>query len=232
MELVRARRGPAAAVFALLGLVVAGPPASGEPAEPPAGVVHVVERGQTLWRIARTYEVEIGELARINGIADPTRIHTGQRVFVPGVDSLRVVVPPSASPVLAASAWAWPVEEGVLLSYFGAPRRSRDHQGVDIRARHGQPVVAARAGRVVYSGAGMRGYGKTVIIDHGDGISTLYAHNSALAVRVGQRVAQGERIARVGRSGNASSDHCHFEIRHQDRPVDPLPYLARSEARR
>ena len=87
-------------------------------------------------------------------------------------------------------------------------------------------MVAAKSGRVVYSGAGMRGYGKTIILDHGQGYRSLYAHNSALLVRVGQRVDTGQSIARLGRTGNATTDHCHFEIRRNDVPVDPLLYVS------
>jgi murein DD-endopeptidase MepM/ murein hydrolase activator NlpD len=94
-------------------------------------------------------------------------------------------------------------------------------------------VLAARGGRVVYSDDRMRGYGKTVILDHGGGVTTLYAHNSDLLVRKGQRVRPGERIARIGRTGNASAEHCHFEIRRDDAPLDPLRFLVPEvEARR
>lgn len=197
------------------------------PADGARGVTHVVERGETLWRIARTYEVEMDELARINRIDDPTEIPTGLRLFVPGAEFVRAV-PPVASSNVALSGttdWLWPVRNGSLLSGFGESRRTHRHQGIDIRGTHGQPVLASRAGRVVYSGSGMRDYGKTVILDHGDGTSSLYAHNSSLAVRVGQQVRRGERIARVGRSGNASTDHCHLEIRDGNRTVDPMLVL-------
>jgi lipoprotein NlpD len=129
--------------------------------------------------------------------------------------------------------WLWPVHGGQVLSGFGAQRRDHAHMGVDIRGRQGQSVLAAREGRVRYSGSTMRGYGKTVIVDHGQGLSSLYAHNAELLVKVGQVVARGQSLARVGRSGNATTDHCHFEIRRYDRPIDPLLLLRpRLEARR
>ena len=71
----------------------------------------------------------------------------------------------------------------------------------------------------------MRGYGNTVVVDHGDGLTTLYAHNSELLVRPGDTVTAGQRIARVGHTGNATTDHCHFEVRRGDAPVDPLRYV-------
>ncbi len=91
-------------------------------------------------------------------------------------------------------------------------------------------MLASKSGRVIYAGAGLRGYGKTIILDHGDGIQSVYAHNSALLVGVGKRVDQGQTIARVGRTGNATTEHCHFEIRVNDRRVDPARWL--SPARR
>jgi murein DD-endopeptidase MepM/ murein hydrolase activator NlpD len=87
-------------------------------------------------------------------------------------------------------------------------------------------VLAAEAGRVVYAAGGMRGYGRTVIVDHGEGLRTLYAHNSELLVGEGQHVTRGQPIAHVGRSGNATADHCHFEVLRGDRPIDPLLVLA------
>ena len=210
------------------------------------GVDHVVLRGQTLWRIAKVYGVEIEELARANGISDTSSLETGQVLFVPGtaevlhvpaypapLDSASAATPPEKIDDPGNAKWLWPVKQGEVLSYFGAPRRTHRHQGIDIRGRSGQPVRAARPGRVTYSGSGMRGYGKTVIVDHGHGLSSLYAHNSSLQVRKGQRVERGEIIAKVGRTGNASTEHCHFEIRRRDKPVDPLGYLRPTrEARR
>lgn len=218
-----------------LALLIGGGCAGGRSAQPRTvpvrtdpqpergGIHHVVQPGQTLWRIAKAYGVPLDELAEANGIADPSRIVTGQRLFVPGASELLEIEP--YVPVAAASGWIWPVGAGRILSPFGAPRKTHRHRGLDIGGRSGQAVVAARAGRVVYSGAGMRGYGKTVILDHGGGLRSLYAHNSALLVRVGQKVATGQSIARLGRTGNATTDHCHFEIRRNDVPVDPLLYV-------
>jgi len=211
------------------------------------GVHHVVQPGQTLWRIARAYGLTPETVARANRIEDPTQIAAGQTIFIPGA-ATALEVPPYSAPidsddsdvssrvagkVAYTTDWTWPVPSGEAFSYYGAPRRNHRHAGVDIRGSRGARVVASRGGKVKYSGSGMRGYGKTVIIDHGDRYSSLYAHNSKLLVRVGERVRRGQTIARVGSSGNASGDHCHFEIRRDDRAVDPLLYLVPPiEARR
>ena len=216
----------------------ATPTGGDEPSSSP-GVDHVVARGQTLWRIAKVYEVDVEELAKENGISDTSRLETGQVLFIPNAAEVLDVPPyPALIDSVAAddggnSKWSWPVRNGEILSYYGAPRGAHRHQGIDIRGRSGQRVLATRSGRVTYRGSGMRGYGKTVIVDHGNGLTSLYAHNSSLLVRKGQRVKRGEAIARVGRSGNASTEHCHFEIRRRDKPVDPLGYLIPTrEARR
>lgn len=101
------------------------------------------------------------------------------------------------------------------------------HTGVDLRANEGAAVRAVRAG--VVREAGMRGgYGNVVEIDHGDGTTTLYAHASQLLVEKGQRVAEGEEVARVGHTGQATGPHLHFELRRHDRPVDPSGVIQRA----
>jgi murein DD-endopeptidase MepM/ murein hydrolase activator NlpD len=251
-------RDPMRGLLLLFGLTAAGcaatgpghsvattPPAPGversatQAATVPApGVHHVVGRGQTLWRIAKVYGVDLADLAAANGITDTSVLETGRSLFIPGaervldvpaypapLESAQARALPSSPDVVPGQGWSWPIEHGVVISSFGAPRRNHRHEGIDIRGRSGQDVHAARAGRVSFSGSGMRGYGKTIIIEHGDGLETLYAHNSVLLVGVGERVERGQVIARVGRTGNASGEHCHFEIRNHDDPVDPMPYL-------
>jgi murein DD-endopeptidase MepM/ murein hydrolase activator NlpD len=195
------------------------------------GVYHIVRPGQTLWRIARAYGVSVEELATVNGIGNPARVAAGRPLFVPGVtEVLNIPAHPAPPPPVPGregtpSEWQWPVARGEILSYFGAPRKNHRHMGIDIDGQRGQKVLAARAGRISYSGNTMRGYGRTVVIDHGDGFHSLYAHNARLLVAAGQRVDRGQPIALVGRTGNASTEHCHFEIRRDAVPVDPLPYL-------
>ncbi len=88
----------------------------------------------------------------------------------------------------------------------------------------GSPILASRAGRVIFSGE-RGGYGKLVILDHGDGYTTYYAHNSELLVEEGQRVEASETVALSGRSGRVTGPHVHFEVRHRGKPVDPRPLI-------
>lgn len=139
-------------------------------------------------------------------------------------------IPPSPPPGVAATAappapsvgFAWPVR-GTLVSPFGQ-RWGRLHAGIDVAAPAGTPVVASASGRVVYAGA-MSGYGLIVVLQHAGGIATAYAHNSSIAVAVGQDVAQGQAIAAVGCTGSCFGDHVHFEVRVNGSPVDPMAYL-------
>jgi murein DD-endopeptidase MepM/ murein hydrolase activator NlpD len=122
----------------------------------------------------------------------------------------------------SAAGFVWPVN-GVVVSGFGM-RWGRMHEGIDITAATGTPIRAAASGTVIHSGW-LGGYGNLVVIDHGNGLATAYAHASALLVRVGQQVSQGQTIALVGSTGNSSGPHLHFEVRVNGVAVDPLLYL-------
>jgi murein DD-endopeptidase MepM/ murein hydrolase activator NlpD len=123
---------------------------------------------------------------------------------------------------VSASGFIWPVN-GVVVSGFGM-RWGRMHEGIDISASTGTPIWAAAAGTVIWSGW-RGGYGNAVVVDHGNGLATLYAHASALLVGVGQSVAQGQTVALIGSTGNSSGPHLHFEVRVNGVAVDPLLYL-------
>lgn len=104
-------------------------------------------------------------------------------------------------------------------------RRARFHSGLDLKARRGQPVGASLSGRVQFAGW-YYGYGNLVIIDHGGGITTHYAHLSGFAVQVGQRVERGAIIGFVGDTGRATSPHLHYEVRFNGNPLNPFELLA------
>ncbi len=127
-----------------------------------------------------------------------------------------------------SGAMIWPLI-GEITSEYGWRTHpiygdARYHSGMDIGGDYGDPILAAAAGIVTYSGW-ISGYGYAVIIDHGGGISTLYGHNEALAVAEGQTVSQGQVIAYCGSTGNSTGPHCHFEVREGGEPVDPMGYL-------
>ncbi|MBP3815815.1 MAG: peptidoglycan DD-metalloendopeptidase family protein [Firmicutes bacterium] len=125
------------------------------------------------------------------------------------------------------SYYIWPYN-GMVTSYFGyrndAPGTT-NHKGIDINASYGSPVVAARAGVVTSSTGWTDGYGYTVYIDHGDGMVSLYAHNSSLAVSAGEEVEAGDVISYAGSTGWSSGTHVHFETRYEGTPINPLNFL-------
>ena len=137
------------------------------------------------------------------------------------VDAAPASAPPSGVRNAQGVTWRWPASGQIVSKYVtGDPTR----QGVNIAGSSGQPVFAAAAGEVVYSGAGLIGYGELIIIKHSDTFLSAYGHNRKRLVGEGQRVTSGQQIAEMGRSG-AARDMLHFEIRKGGKPVDPLPLL-------
>ncbi|MBI5329555.1 MAG: peptidoglycan DD-metalloendopeptidase family protein [Betaproteobacteria bacterium] len=122
----------------------------------------------------------------------------------------------------APEVWAWPSRGDLLIRYGEGLSK-----GIDIAGKGGQPVQAAATGRVVYAGSGLRGYGKLIIIRHGQTLLSAYAHNARIHVTEGQKVARGQVIAEMGDS-DADRVKLHFEIRESGKPVDPLGYLPKT----
>jgi murein DD-endopeptidase MepM/ murein hydrolase activator NlpD len=129
---------------------------------------------------------------------------------------------PTGGSGVSPSGFIWPVR-GVLTSGYG-PRWGRMHTGIDIAARSGTPIVAVKAGEVIYAGW-LGGYGNTVLLDHGDGVATLYGHQSRIGVVEGQLLNQGEVLGFVGTTGHSTGNHLHFEVRVDTKPRNPRPYL-------
>ncbi|AUN96456.1 peptidase [Pseudazoarcus pumilus] len=127
--------------------------------------------------------------------------------------------PAPAAPAAVEAPWLWPAAGEVIEGFDES-----SNKGLDIAGEPGDPVVAAAAGSVVYSGSGLRGYGKLVIIKHEDDFLTAYAHNRDLLVKEGDKVSKGQKIAELG-STDADRPKLHFEIRKQGKPVDPAKFL-------
>lgn len=213
---------------------------------------YTVKPGDTLIRIALEHGQSFRDLASWNQLENPNRIEVGQVLRVIAPPSADVVVKPvpkavvAASPVSAASAvppvvaagtpasvaptptplpeaavgnWIWPVNGAVVTGFDEVKNK-----GVDLAGKLGDPVVAAADGRVVYVGAGLRGYGNLIILKHDNVYLTAYAHNRALLVKEDQAVLKGQKIAEMGNS-DADRVKLHFEVRRQGKPVDPVKYL-------
>ncbi|MGH3111732.1 MAG: murein hydrolase activator EnvC family protein [Gaiellaceae bacterium] len=138
------------------------------------------------------------------------------------IRSAQASVGSTGSGAVSAAGLIWPVN-GTVVSGYGW-RWGRMHEGIDISASTGTPIWATAAGNVIYAGW-LGGYGNLVVVDHGNGLATAYAHASSILVSVGQTVGQGETVSLVGSTGNSSGPHLHFEVRVNGAAVDPLLYL-------
>jgi len=141
----------------------------------------------------------------------------------------RVNLPPQVSRATNTPGSLIRPARGALTGWWGEGRRSHRHAGIDFDGDTGDPVVAAGAGTVVHAGgapAGYSGYGQMVLIDHGNGVQTLYAHLSRIGVRHGAEVAPGDYVGAIGTTGNVTGSHLHFEVRYGGRPVNPADWIA------
>lgn len=213
-----------------------------------------VKPGDTLIRIGLESGQNFRDIVRWNNLENPNIIEVGQvlRVVPPVSDTAVVTRPVVAgtvvgsasgprSPASSASAnavapavvaaptasagsdedvgWIWPAQ-GTLLAGFDEAK----NKGLDIGGKAGDAVVASADGRVVYAGAGLRGYGNLIILKHNNTFLTAYAHNQTLMVKEDQTVKKGQKIAEMGNS-DADRVKLHFEVRRQGKPVDPARYL-------
>ena len=240
------RRGILAVVVLLLAgcaeLTRWDPEEAGRSRGAPPGV-HVVQRGDTLHKIAFSYRLDWRDLAAWNRLSNADRIYPGQHIRLSpsgrapqaGAGTSRPQPRPeakSSSPRAAASTparvatgpppkWRWPVN-GPLVWRFGESRRNPT--GIGIGGGDGVEIRAAADGEVVYSGSGLIGYGQLIIMKHNDSYLSAYGYNRALRVTEGEQVKSGQVIALMGR-GPADRPLLHFEIRVDGTPVDPARFL-------
>ncbi len=192
------------------------------------GFAYRIKDGDTLSSLATRYSIEADSIQTANGIAPDQALLPGTIVLLPGArppaaDKVRVA---SASRSLSSGrntgAWAWPAR-GPITSGFGT-RWGSFHEGIDIGVGTGTAVHASRSGRVTRAGWD-GGYGKVVMISHGGGLTTVYAHLSQLEVSVGEQVDQGQVVGLSGSTGNSTGPHLHFEVRVNGTQKNPLSYL-------
>jgi lipoprotein NlpD len=190
--------------------------------------LYIVRPQDTLYSIAWRYNLDYHDLARWNNIGSDYRISVGQALSLAPTAvkaqlahraATHATPPPVSVPAGPPSAlkWAWPTDR------LAAPRPVPGG-GILLSGHLGQDVRAACAGRVVYTGSGLRGYGNLIIIKHGENLLSAYAHNRDTEVRDGQEVALGQVIGHMG-EGAPQTPVLYFEIRRNGKPVDPLPFL-------
>lgn len=236
----------------------------------PKGVYHTVQKGQTLYRIGNVYRVDVNQLARINRLTDRSQLEVGQRLFIPGANSVKYVPPmalarskksvklptrkpqktvasrttrpatttkpnksatravprpvkPSRKVMATKGTFVWPVR-GTVIKKFGQNGKQAN-KGIEVSARSGSAIIAAAAGKVTYSGDGIKGFGNLIILKHDDSYFTVYGFNQANLVKSGSFVSQGQKIALAGKPPTGGKPRLHFEIRRGKEAVNPVPLL-------
>lgn len=204
---------------------------------PNSGINHEVKSGDTVLAVANKYQVSANDIVQANKLASASDIRSGDLLFIPGgVKPTKVVssyqprpAPVSVSPnpvdVLPAEVvdtgtkLLWPVKSTRITQYY-----HWGHSGLDIGDKTGSPIYASEAGRIERSGWS-KGYGYNVVINHGNGVQTLYAHASKLLVEAGDAVARGDTIALIGSTGWSTGPHLHMEVRINGVRKNPLNYI-------
>lgn len=209
---------------------------------PVSGITYEVARGETIGAIANKYQVEEKEIIKINRINDSGKLMAGQKLIIPGarkdfyaqkevkrysgIDAIKdigesiehLVKSPSAKPV-AGNKMNWPTVGYRITQYY-----TWKHHAVDIANKIGTPIYAADAGVIEYAGWG-KGYGNQIVIDHGGGKKTRYAHQSKFYVKKGDFVDKGQAIGAMGSTGWSTGPHLHFEVMINGVKYNPLNYI-------
>lgn len=202
------------------------------------GVLHDVAEGESLERLSEFYGVPMEDIIAYepNKLSFPYRLYPGTQILVPGaVREVFVWSAPSLPPrsstsdstgsgiaplIQGTGTFIWPVSGRRITQYYWY-----GHQAIDVAAGEGSTVVAADTGTVTWAGWNVYGYGNLVVINHGNGYETYYAHLSGINVYPGQVVYQGNVIGATGNTGRSSGPHIHIEIRYYNTQLEPLSYL-------
>ncbi len=215
---------------------------------PNEGYKHTVESGESLYAIARRYNVKTDDIVRVNGLSSADQIFVGQKIIIPGREDLLASTPaaPAAAveepvrvatvaPVITAPAqtapaqtaatqvngFRWPVNGRVIVDFDQSWRT-----GINIEAPEGAAVRAAEDGTVIYVGDGIEGFGNLVLVRHANGYVSAYAHLKGFSIAKDTQVRRGDQLGTVGMTGSVNRPQLHFELRQGATPVDPMPLLA------
>ncbi len=192
-------------------------PVSGQQAP---GIRHKVEPKQTLWRISRIYNVEIEDILKANNIPEEATIEIGQVLVIP-VSRQKAF---KESPAAYGDEFIWPLK-GRVISGYGGSYRNLINRGIDIQVPEESGIVASGSGKVVFYSSSLGNFGKTIIIEHANGLKSVYSRVSEFFVRPGDTVQRGSAIGRVSPVHKGKSNYFHFEIRKGRIPQNPLFYL-------
>jgi LysM repeat protein len=189
------------------------------------GIYHTIRSGDNLWDLSQAYGVSHKKLCMYNYDINPNRLRLGQKIFIPGINSPLPDIPIRHRMILPIKS-----PHAYVISAYGNRKHPiggdlRFHRGVDLQpVRIGTPIYAVLDGVVEYSGR-KGGKGLLIELKHENGLKTLYAHNSRLHVKKGQKVKQGQHISNAGNTGYSTGPHLHFEVWENGKHVDPLLFL-------
>lgn len=186
-----------------------------------------ISRGETLSKLAKTYKISEAHLLAANKGRNP---FSGEWYFIPlkrGILGQRTIASSDnvTESYLNSGEFIWPVPSSKRISSGFGKRWGKHHEGIDIPGKVGSSIISASDGVVVYSNNGIGGYGNLLVISHGGGIFSVYAHAKKTFVRKGQKVFKGQVVAQIGMTGRTTGPHLHFEIRKNSRPVNPIKYV-------
>lgn len=202
---------------------------------PVSGITHKIAKGENLGKIAAKYNIGEDKIIEINKITDASKLSVGEKLIIPGgkkiyyastpassytgISAIKDLVSPSGAAPVSGNKMNWPTQGYRITQYY-----SWRHYGVDIANKLGTPIYAADAGVIEYVGWGT-GYGNQIVIDHGGGKKTRYAHLSKVYVGKGETVSKGQSIAAMGSTGWSTGPHLHFEVIINGRKYNPLNYI-------
>lgn len=202
---------------------------------------HVVKAGETGFDVAYQYGVPFGEIAVANGLTADSKLKPGQKLLIPTVLKPKPDSTVDSAPAKPAASdgdetpprLVWPLDGKVRRGFTARSSSDQNgdyHDGLDIPAEIGTPTRAVASGTVLFAGREPESFGNLVVVDHGNGWQSAYGFLSKLTVKKGDPVKARERVGLVGHTGKAGRDELHFELRHTNQPVDPLPYLPKMKA--
>jgi LysM repeat protein len=202
---------------------------------PRTGISHTVIKNDTISSIVKKYDIKENELLELNKIAKGDNLKVGQKLFVPGgkktiykapvpktytgFTAIKNIVSTPSSQVVSGNKMAWPTSATIITQYY-----SWRHHGLDIAQRGTVPIYAADSGTVESAGWG-KGYGYNILIDHGGGKKTRYAHMSKFYISKGDKVSKGQTIGLMGNTGWSTGQHLHFEVIINGKKYNPLNYI-------
>jgi murein DD-endopeptidase MepM/ murein hydrolase activator NlpD len=194
------------------------------------GIYYTVQAGDTVDKLAKEFKTEAAKIAsfELNGLQEPYALTPGQKLVIP--DGRKKIVPSNYYPMTrvgrapagaakGSGRFSWPAQGYLSQRYWSG------HPAIDIANRTGTPILAADAGYVVMAGRGSWGYGNQVLIDHGNGFLTRYAHLNAILVKAGVSVQKNQRIGTMGSTGRSTGPHLHFEVINGNVRRNPLGFL-------